>query len=469
MVVAIESQTVDKIEHSLEQRIGRKRFQLWFKDSARLTLDDHQLRVQVPNNWVGGWIENNFSDQLQAATREATGLTPSLRFEINARLFPTAREESTHSQPENTTRSARSACQAEPRARRKLRYSLDDFVVGPGNRMAHSAVQSVVEKVISRFNPLFIHGGCGLGKTHLLQGLCNGLTQKHGEVNWQYLSGEEFTNKFIVAVKAGTLDGFRRQYRSLDVLVIDDVHFLANKRATQEEFLHTYNAIDAAGKQVIMASDAHPRVIGQLDKSLVDRFISGMVVDIQPPDSETRAKIIQLRSKALRRQFPQPVINRLANAIAGNVRELEGAVLKIIAYASLCNQAPTLQIAEKVIRECSRPRNGAIHLSEIEKHVADYFGVTIDDIHCSKRTRTVAQARAVAMYLARKHTSMSFPEIGKYLGNKNHSTVILACKKTTQLLKLNQDVAWVSNRGPKSLKLAAVITDIERALGCENA
>lgn len=469
MVVPVVVDPVTRIVRHLEERIGARRFQLWFKNTARLTLDDQNLSVEVPNDFVGGWIENHFMEHLREAALKATGSTPKLSFKTNPNLITAEtsaprRVGDAAPAPLSTRRPYGPAGIAH--SRRKLRYTLDKFIVGSSNQLAYSAVQCVVDHVISRYNPLFLHGGCGLGKTHLLQGLCNALSAKDLQIGWSYVSGEEFTNQFIVAMKTGSLDAFRRQYRNVDVLVIDDVHFLANKRATQEEFLHTYNAINAAGKQVVMASDAHPRLIGQLSGSLVDRFISGMVVQIDPPDPATRTKIIEMRSEELGARLARPIVELLAHSIQGNVREIEGALLKLAAYSSLCNQPVDMQMADKVIREYVRPQNGMLQVSQIELKVAEYFGVKVSDIRCSKRTRDIALARAVAMYLARRHTHMSFPEIGKYMGNKNHSTVILACKKIEQLLELNQEVAWKGGNGCKALKLARVIGEIEGALGC---
>jgi len=351
---------------------------------------------------------------------------------------------------------------------RKLRNTLDSFVVGPGNELAFNLVSTVVEKIISPFNPLFIHGGCGLGKTHLLQGLCNALSDRHPNTGWHYLSGEEFTNQFIMAVKSGNIDAFRRQYRNVDVLVIDDVHFLANKRATQEEFLHTFNAINAAGKQVVMASDAHPKSIDQLHNSLVDRFISGMVVQIDPPDAPTREKIISARAEQLGHDVPSPVVRFIAERVTGNVRELEGAILKLFAYASLCNKPIGLDIADKVVREYGHPDRTDLRLNRIEKKVADYFNLTVTDLHCTKRTRSVALARAIAMYLARKLTPMSFPEIGKSMGNKNHSTVVLACQKIQHMLELKQEVTWDAGKEVRTGKLEAIVGDLLGQLGNGN-
>lgn len=479
MVLSLENQAIDRIEQRLAEKIGARRFQLWFKNSARLDWDEQRLCVQVPNNWVGGWIENNFTNDITTAVQEATGLTPAIAFQVNTGLFPSvARTAETQANAKRVPSFVRERRAVEPVSavtappiggRRKLRYELDKFVVGSGNRMAYSAIRVVADQVTSRFNPLFIHGGCGLGKTHLLQGLCNELTRQHPNVGWKYVSGEEFTNQFIVAVKAGSLDAFRKQYRNVDVLVIDDVHFLANKRATQEEFLHTYNAIDAAGKQVVMASDAHPRLIGDLPESLVDRFISGMVVEVAPLDAATRRQILQVRATEYGIEIPDAVADRMSAAIEGNVRELEGAIMKLLAYSQLCGESVNMSIAERVIRECSRGRNAAVQLCDIEQRVAEFFGVTSGDIRCSKRTRLVASARAVAMYLARKHTPMSFPEIGRALGNKNHSTVVLACQKIEHALKADLEMAIDESVGGRSMRVSRVVETLEEQLGCSKS
>jgi chromosomal replication initiator protein len=450
---------VHEIEHKLEERIGARRFQLWFKNSSRLQVEGLKVLIEVPNNFIGGWIENHFSDQLKTIATEVLPGKPEISYQVNPELAQNGKPR----EPQKTEPRPSQEV-TNKKLRRKLRNSLDTFIVGPGNELAYNAISSVAEKIISPFNPLFIHGGCGLGKTHLLQGLCNTLTERHPNIGWHYVSGEEFTNQFIVAIKGGSLDAFRRQYRNVDVLVIDDVHFFAKKQATQEEFLHTYNAINAAGKQVVMASDTHPKSIDQINNSLTDRFISGMVVQIDPPDRDTRAQIIEARALQLGHCLPPHVVALIADRVKGNVRELEGAILKLFAYASLCNKPIGLEIAEKVVREYGHQDHGDIRISRIEQNVAEYFTVSVADIHCANRTRNVALARAVAMYLTRKHTAMSYPEIGKSMGNKNHSTVILACQKIEKLLKLNQDVTWDSAGKSQTHKLEQVVTTLEQHL-----
>ena len=341
---------------------------------------------------------------------------------------------------------------------------LDDFVVGNSNRLAFSCAKSVVENPATRYNPMFIHGGCGLGKTHLLQGICNELKEKQPGLRWAYVSGEDFTNQFVYAVKTGERDAFRQRYRRLDVLVIDDVHFLANKRATQEEFLHTFNAIDAIGKQIILASDAHPKLIGQLSESLVSRFISGMVVKIDSPDYETRMGVLRKRAARLNFNISDQVVEYIARNFKANVRELEGALLKLVALARLSDEPLTLSLAERALGNMIENTVPAVKLTDIESVVAIYFGLTPADLHTTRKTRTIALARGTAMYLARQHTEMSFPEIGRFMGNKNHSTVILACRRINKVLQEDDYARWITPAGQKDRKLREIVTELEEQL-----
>ncbi len=466
-----------ELKSLLEERIGTRKYRLWFNGSSEFIINDNRLTIKVRNNFVKGWIYNNFLNDIKQVMESIIGIKPEISIIVNeserksedsveskcqsaddAILTPLA----TQNMQENISRLSQSNGRAY--LRRKLRNSLDTFIVGPSNELAYNTIMSIVENVRSPFNPLFIYGGCGLGKTHLLQGLCNALSEQKPSVNWYYVSGEEFTNQFIVALKNNQLDAFRRRYRNVDVLVIDDVHFLANKRATQEEFLHTYNAINAAGKQVVMASDTHPRQIHQFHNSLIDRCISGMIVKIDPPDQITRAAIIKARSEILGQHLPDNVIQLIAHRVKGNVRELEGAILKLFAYSSLCNKPVNIEIAERVANEYGVCESKINCIDKIEKIVAKYFDVKINDIRSSKRKQKIALARAMIMYLARKHTNMSFPEIGKHLEKKNHSTVVLACQKIEKQLELGISVKWQVGETTKSMRINEIIAEIEEKL-----
>ena len=277
MIVCAED-SVPLIESRIADKLGPQRFNVWFKNATRLGFADHYLRVSVPNHFVGEWIEQHFSAAVIDAAREVTGNDYTLSFAIEPLLAknlgkkqPDRQSEFVANNPDRVAREQRrfgSLPIAGP-----LKGKLGEFVVGASNRLAYAAALSVVENPSTHYNPLFIHGGCGLGKTHLLQGICNGLKDRHPNLRWRYVSGEEFTNDYVYAIKAREMDAFNSRYRNLDALVIDDVHFLANKRATQDGFLHTFKAIDAAGKQIVLASDAHPKMIGHFSESLVSRFL----------------------------------------------------------------------------------------------------------------------------------------------------------------------------------------------------
>jgi chromosomal replication initiator protein len=342
--------------------------------------------------------------------------------------------------------------------------TLDSFVVGPSNQLAYNAAVSLTSEEVSPFNPLFIHGGYGLGKTHLMQGICDMMCRTRPQANWLYVSAEDFTNQFVLALKTKKLEAFRRRYRQTDLLAIDDIHFLASKPSTQEEFLHTFNTINLAGKKVVLASDAHPKMIGQLCESLVSRFVSGMVVKIEPPDFKTRCKIICQKASAMNKQLPEKVVAYIAENIRSNIRELEGAILKLIAYSSLCNEKISPEIARQVLAEHISRTDPIVHISDIEAAATTFFGITPADVHSSKKDRTVSLARSFSMYLARKYTDMSFPEIGRLMGNKNHATVILACRKIEDLVKNNTQVNWQSPNGNKVAKAQDILAQLKETI-----
>lgn len=459
-----------RVEGRIADKIGPQRFNTWFKNATRFAIAGNHLRVSTPNPFVGEWIERNFSEVIGEAAREITGSDFILSFAID----PILAKGLTKKQPDRQVEFVAQNAERVARNMRKngaalaavpLRGRLDEFIVGVSNRLAHAAARSVVEKPAGSFNPLFIHGGCGLGKTHLLQGICNGLRDKQPDLRWRYVSGEEFTNDYVCAVKAREDSAFRDRYRQLDILVIDDVHFFANKKATQEEFLHTFKAIDASGKQVVLASDAHPKMIGNFSESLVSRFLSGMVVRIDSPDLELRINVLRQRARRLNVDVCEPVLMYIAENFRANIRELDGALLKIVAQAQVMQQPITLSLAERAIKDIVRQTAPVVMLSDIESIVAIFFGLTPADLHTSRKSRTIALARSIAMYLARRHTDMSFPEIGRYMGNKNHTTVILATRRISKTLQANQSIRWQTPSGPKEQNLAVLVAELEEQFG----
>lgn len=456
----------DRIRSRIEELIGVQRYRVWFKDSTHIACADGFLKIGVPNLFIGGWIEDHFSDVVSQAAREIIGGDVNVSYAIDPVLFRRLRKNQLNSQAAFIERNAESASRGpggngngrqQFTQERRLRGRLESFVVGPCNRLAFSVAASVVENPGADHTPVFFHSGCGLGKTHLLQAVANGLTEQKPGARWVYATGEEFTNQFLYALRQRRLDAFRHRFRDIDVLLLDDMHFIANKRATQEEFLHTFNAIDAAGKRVILASDAHPKMMGELSESLVSRLIAGMVVRIEHPDIETRCEILRRRAVGAQHKVPEPVIRYIAERIQGNVRELEGCLLKLLAYAALTNAHITLELARQALDEHLAQTGKVLTVSDIEQSVATYFGLTTADLHTSRKSKTIALGRNIAMHLARKHTNLSFPEIARLMGNKNHTTVLLACRRIGRLLEEDAEVAWEGAAGRQSRKIRALV------------
>jgi chromosomal replication initiator protein len=464
---------ISAINDILAKKVGAQKYRIWFKNSTNLTLSDGYLKIGVPNLFVARWLENHFQREIDEAICMVIGTKLNINFIIDPDLSGQQRtnqldsQASDASKDENTLGKLQKKYQRDITGvnhRKKLKLSLDTFIVGPSNELAFNTAKAVVNEQKSPFNPLFIHGGYGVGKTHLLQGICNGVSLKRPHTNWLYLSAEDFANQFILALKTKKLENFRRRLRQVDLLAIDDIHFFANKASTQEEFLHTFNTIDLAGKQVVLASDAHPKMIGQLSEKLVNRFVSGMVVKIDNPDLATRGEICRRYVNKLKAHTPpisESAIRYIAENLRTNVRELEGALLKLIAYSSLKNERISSTMAKAVLAEHLDRCDPIVHVSDIESAVATFFGITPGDIHSSKKNRTVSLARHFSMFLTRKHTKMSSSEIGRVMGNKNHATVLLACRKVEQMIEKNNDIRWQGPAGNKISKAKKVLDKLQ--------
>ncbi|MBU0639488.1 MAG: chromosomal replication initiator protein DnaA [Planctomycetes bacterium] len=459
------AEKVCHIRERVVDRIGANRYRTWFGESTEFALCGTQLDVLVANAFVGSWIASNYLDDLKEATRSVLGEDACVDVRVNQRA-PQA-DAGERAQPPDVAAQQRRSGTRTARATR-LRGNLDTFVVGACNRLAFSAVAQVVRSPAQAFKPLVLHGGCGLGKTHLLQGICNGVNRSHPTLAWRYISGEEFTNEFISAVKTRRVDGFRARFREVDLLVIDDIHFLANKKATQEEFLHTFNAIDACGKAVVLSTDRHPRSIATLSEPLISRLIAGMVVQIDAPDMSTRREILRRRADAMQCDISAEVLDFVARRVTRNVRELEGALYKLVALASLTKEAITLSLTRAALEDHVSRGQQRPEADVIIRTVASRFGASVELLNSKARDRTASLARASAMYLLRKHTQMSFPAIGHLMGNKNHSTVLMATRRIEQILDKNDPVSWHTLAGTQQARLSELLASIERDLLQEN-
>ena len=490
-----------RLEKAIAQRVGPQRFHVWFNNSTRLELKQDGLDIAVPNDFISEWISKNFTRDIQDAIREVIGAPLLLRFSVVPQLFAvgerrqtgtavtirrgripedhgslphesggiglavehaelqpaTARKWSIHKNGNGEAAHQSSAFGAHP----KLRHDIESFIVGPSNQLAYNAALYVAEFPGAQYNPLFIHGGCGLGKTHLLQGLCKQFQKHHPTLRWAYLTAEEFTNGYLSAMRDHKLDAFRRKMRDLDLLAIDDVHFLAGKKATQEEYLHTFNSIEAMGKQVVMASDEHPKMIAEFHESLVNRFVSGMIVRVDAPNFMTRCDI--LRSLAARAGFvmPDEVICWIARRVTQNVRELEGAITRIAAHMRLSDSPPDVAMAQEALGDLDRQLIAPVKPEAILQAVCEYFGIENKDLMSSRRQRTVSLARSLAMYLVRKTAKLSYPEIGMRMGKRNHSTVISACQRVDRAIRNNETLVWTSSVGQRREEACDLVQRLE--------
>ena len=314
------------------------------------------------------------------------------------------------------------------------RYTFDTYVVGSSNRFAYAASYAVAETPAKTYNPLFIYGGSGLGKTHLLHGIGH-YTRAYHKSKVKYVNSEEFVSDFITSVSEGRMDAFKRRYRQVDILLVDDIQFLQGKESTLEEFFHTFNSLHSSGKQVVLTSDQPPKALGGLDERLRSRFEWGLLADVQPPDLETRIAILSRKGTAEGLDLPFDVLEYIASRITTNIRELEGALIRVTAFASLNKQPVDQTLAEMVLKDIiSDPEGQEITTSLIMAQTADYFGITIDDLCSANRSRTMVSARHIAMYLCRELTDLSLPKIGREFGGRDHTTVMSADKKIRTLM-----------------------------------
>ena len=466
-----------ELRAAVAERVGEAKFGLWFGEGVRLGVDGDALAIGVPNAFFREWIQGHYAGNLAEAGREVAGRPLRLTFRIDDEAGPTKvgevvgppepgedrRRAPTVPNPQMPPAPPPLPHQERPRAQVSSRPGrrLDDFVTGPSNRMAHAAALEASQSRGSTFNPLVIYGAVGLGKTHLLEGIAAALRARHPGTKVVHLTAEGFTNGFLEAMRTGTLASFRARYRKVDALIVDDVHFLAAKRATQDEFLHTFNALVAEGALVVMASDQHPRLIPRLSDELATRFLGGMVVKVEAPDPATRRAILKAKAAHRGIDVPDAVVAYVAEHLRASVRELEGALHSLMAHALLAGKRLDLALARTALRDTIRHTAQAVALRDVERAVCETFHLDAEALKSEGRARAVAYPRMLAMYLARKHTGAAYSEIGRFFGGRNHSTVISAEKKVQ---------SWLDDLGRNPLlagfeTAADCLAALERALG----
>ncbi len=458
---------------AIAQRIGGEpRYRFWFADKTKLAWDDTRLIIGVRNRFYQDYLESKFAAAVRAAAADVFGQPMEVAFAIDAELFQAARREETETVrrpvppppwPEVSPRLEDKAPEpAAPRAVKRARrwHRLAEFVVGPCNRLAHAAALSVVEAPGQCANPLVLHGPVGTGKTHLLEGIYAGLRKHHPDWRVTYISAEEFTNRFLHAMQHGKLASFRKHFRETDALLLDDLNFLGSKHATQDEFLHTFDALLAEGKQVVVSADCHPRLADEFTAELSDRLLGGAVWGLTPPDAATRLDLLRARGLTAQPSIPDAVLRFLAEQLRGNVRELEGALHGVRHYSRVAGRPIDEALAREALGDLLRHAVRVVQLDDIDTAVCEVLRLEAGALRSKQRSWAVSHPRMVAMFLARRHTRAAHSEIGRHYGGRNHSTVVAAEKKVRQWLKDDGELLL----GEQRFRVRALVERIERVL-----
>jgi chromosomal replication initiator protein len=431
----------DQVLTRIETKVNRHVFYTWFKPSSLLHDQGGTIRVSVPTQSFTNWISKHYSGMLADSLAEVgrpgarVDLVPAGEVHDRAPAAAADAEARPGDSPGN-------GAPAEPSGGSTgliPRYTFDTFIVGPSNQFAHAACRAVAEAPSRSYNPLFIYGGVGLGKTHLMHAIGQYVLQHDPGLRLTYISSERFMNEMINALRYERILDFRERYRSVDVLLVDDIQFVSGKEGTQTEFFHTFNALYDAQKQIVLSSDHPPHEIPNLEERLRSRFEWGLIADIQPPDIETRIAILKRKAEAEAVPLPDNVAMYIANRIRSNIRELEGSLIRLIAYASLTGREISLELTQEVLRNVIDQDPRALTIETIQKFVSEYYQLKVGDLKSRNNSKSVAMPRQVAMYLCKTLTHASLPEIGRSFGNKHHTTVIHSVRKVEQLRRDNQE------------------------------
>lgn len=414
----------------LQEKVSKNSFETWLRATEIRSFSPDSLTILTPSKFSKDWLESRYATLIQKTIFDIIHRNLDLVFIDGSMKEKTADHRNEPSDYEDSLLLNRF----------NAKYTFDNFVVGQANRFAHAAALAVAEAPAKKYNPLFIYGGVGLGKTHLLHAIGNYMNENHPQLRALYVSSETFTIEFIHSLRDKRGENFRNKYRNIDVLMIDDIQFIGGKESTQEEFFHTFNALHEQRKQIIITSDKLPKNIPTLEDRLRSRFEWGLITDVQLPDLETRTAILFKKAKAEKIEMPSSVIDYIASNVITNIRELEGAFTRILAFSSLENEDINLNLAERALTEyISEQNSDKISVERIQRKVSEYYGINIEDFRCKKRTKAVVLPRQVAMYLTRELTELSLPKIGEGFGGRDHSTVIHAHEKIRQQMRVDGD------------------------------
>lgn len=431
------NQLWEKTLNIIKGEMSEVSFNTWIKSCEPISMSDTTIKISVPNTFTQDILEKRYKDLVVNSIKASCSKTYKIEFLVASEIN-TIEEKASNPKTKKQKSEENLNPTDDMTTTLNPKYTFDSFVIGNSNRFAHAASLAVAEAPAKAYNPLFIYGGVGLGKTHLMHAIGHYILQNNSKSKVVYVSSEKFTNELINAIKDDKNEEFRNKYRNIDVLLIDDIQFIAGKERTQEEFFHTFNALHDANKQIILSSDRPPKEIPTLEDRLRSRFEWGLIADIQVPDFETRMAILKKKADVENLSVANEVMVYIATKIKSNIRELEGALTRIIAYSSLTNRAITVDLASEALKDIISKKQGKhVTIEIIQDIVASYFNLRIEDLKSQRRTRNVSYPRQIAMYLSRKLTDMSLPKIGEEFGGRDHTTVIHAYEKISD--NLNRD------------------------------
>jgi chromosomal replication initiator protein len=423
----------EKALDRIQSGISTQTYETWFRSLGPLEFDGSSLVLEVPSQFYVDWLDQHYRSLIEGSVAAAAGHSVAIAFHV--RVEPPA--------PAASKPRPRPRIPARDESNLSPNLTFDTFIVGSGNQFAHAVCQAVAQSPGERYNPLFIYGGVGLGKTHLMHAVGHHARAQHPGVRVFFVTAEKFMNEMIYSIQHATTLEFKSRYRTADVLLIDDIQFLAGKESTQEEFFHTFNALHSAHKQIVLTSDGPPNSMTALEERLVSRFTWGVVADLQAPDLETRVAIVKKKAELQGRCLPNEIALLLASNIKTNIRDLEGSLSRLLAFADLTGQTLTVEFAQEVLRDQIKPDMARVDVLDIQRLVSRHFHVSEESLRGKRRTDTIAFPRQIGMYLARSITDLSLAEIGAKFGGRDHTTVLHACQKIENLMTSDRELRTV--------------------------
>jgi chromosomal replication initiator protein len=421
----------DRALQRIQTNLTGQTYETWFRSLAAVELEGSNLVLEVPSQFYVDWLDQHYRPLIESSVAAAAGHAIGISFHVRSEPLPEAYERPRGPMP------TRDESALVPQ------NTFETFIVGSGNQFAHAVCQAVAQSPGMRYNPLFLYGGVGLGKTHLMHAVGHHVRAQKPQAKIFFVSAEKFMNEMIYSIQHATTLEFKARYRSADLLLIDDIQFLAGKESTQEEFFHTFNALHDAHKQIVLTSDGPPNSMTALEERLVSRFTWGVVADLQPPDLETRVAIVKKKAELQGRNIPNEIALLLASNIKTNIRDLEGSLARLMAFADLTNSTLSVEFAQEVLRDQIKPDLARLDVYEIQRLVARHFSVSEESLRGKRRTDTIAFPRQIGMYITRAMTDLSLAEIGGKFGGRDHTTVLHACQKIENLMSSDREIRTV--------------------------